>query len=103
MARESGVPIYVIVPQESGDAEGGAAFRRVLRQMATVTGGLMSYRPKREEIGAVVARIRDEVRGQYLLSFSARQGNDPGTWRRLRVDVPGKRAVVRTVSGYYVR
>lgn len=103
MAKESGVPIYVIVPVESGDAEGGPAFRRVLRQMANVTGGLMFYRPKQEELAAVIARIRDEVRGQYLLSFAAAPAQQQGEWRRLRIEVPGKRATVRTITGYYAR
>lgn len=103
MAKEGGVPIYVIVPQESGDAEGGPAFRRVLRQMSNVTGGLMFYRPRREEIPAVVARIRDEVRGQYLMAFPAAQGQEQGTWRKLRVELPGRPGTVRTIGGYYAR
>ena len=103
MAKESGVPIYVIVPLESGDAEGGPAFRRVLKQMANVTGGLTFHRPKREEIAGVIARIRDEVRGQYLLFFSAGHNDAPGSWRSLRVTLPAKPATVRTITGYYVR
>jgi hypothetical protein len=37
----------------------------------------MFHRPKREEIAGVIARIRDEVRGQYLLFFSAGHGDAP--------------------------
>ena len=101
MAKESGVPIYVIVPQESGDAEGGPAFRKILKQMANATGGLMFLRPKAAEIPAIVNRICDEIRGQYLLSFSAHHAE--GDWRTVHVTVPGKAAVVRTVTGYDAR
>jgi hypothetical protein len=102
MARESGVPIYIIVPHESGDAEGGQSFRKLLREMAGLTGGLMFSRPKEAELAALVARIRDEVRGQYLLSFPAPEAQ-PGEWRRLRVGVPAREARVRTIAGYYAR
>ncbi|MGZ4778257.1 MAG: VWA domain-containing protein [Thermoanaerobaculia bacterium] len=103
MAKESGVPIYVIVPSESTDEDHvGDAFRKVLREMSNVTGGVMFLRPKREQIDAVVRQIRDEVRGQYLLSFSG-HADVPGTWRALRISVRGGAATVRTISGYYVR
>ena len=103
MAKESGVPMYIIVPEESGDTEEGLQFRKVLRQMANVTGGLMFYRPKHNDLDAVVHRIRDEVRGQYLLSFTAGHADQPDTWQPLKVTVIGKPATVRTITGYYVR
>ena len=93
--------MYIIVPAESIDTDTGQGFRKIMRQMCETTGGVLFYRPKREEIEGIVKRIRDEVRGQYLLSFAAKQGG--GDWRALRVSVPGKAATVRTVSGYYAR
>jgi VWFA-related protein len=101
MSRAAGVPMYFIVPADSVDTDAGREFRRVMRKMAETTGGAIFNRPKREELDAIVARIRDEVRGQYLLSFAAKQTG--GDWRTLHVSVPGKAATVRTVSGYYAR
>jgi VWFA-related protein len=97
MARESGVPIYVIVPKESGDIENAVAFRRVLREIADTTGGLYFERPRE----TVFERIRDDVRGQYLLSFNAPPDAIPGRWRSIRVQVARAGARVRTISGYY--
>jgi VWFA-related protein len=101
MSRAAGVPMYFIIPPDSVETDAGREFRRVMRKMADNTGGALFVRPKREELDAIVARIRDEVRGQYLLSFPAKQA--AGQWRTLHVTVPGKAATVRTVSGYYAR
>ncbi|MGZ8851625.1 MAG: VWA domain-containing protein, partial [Thermoanaerobaculia bacterium] len=65
MARESGVPIYVIVPRESGDIENAVGFRDVLRKVSNVTGGLFFSRPAANDQKAIFSRIREEVRGQY--------------------------------------
>ena len=101
MSRAAGVPMYFIIPADSVDTDAGKEFRHIMRKMSETTGGAMFNRPKRDEIDAIVARIRDEVRGQYLLSFAAKQSG--GDWRTLRVTVPGRSATVRTVSGYYAR
>ena len=100
LAKEIGVPMYVFVPHDAV-ASGGVAFRRMLSEMAGVTGGLFFDHPNDEAVPAIVERIRDEVRGQYLLSFSSQQSGRG--WRALRVTVPGKAATVRTVSGYEAR
>jgi VWFA-related protein len=101
LAKEIGVPMYVLVPQDALAPRSSAGFRRMLSDMADVTGGLFFDHPKDEAVPAIVERIRNEVRGQYLLSFSAPQ--TAHGWRPLRVTVPGKAATVRTVSGYQGR
>jgi VWFA-related protein len=102
MAKESGVPIYVIVPRESTETEDGRIFRRVLLEMAEASGGLVFLRPDAGDLDSMVNRIASEIRAQYLLSFAGR-GGSPGTWRRLRIAVPGKPVTVRAISGYTVR
>ena len=97
MARESGVPIYVILPKESMEIERAAAFRKVLNEVAVTTGGLFFNSPR----GNVFPRILEYVRGQYLLSFQAPSQVVPGQWRSIRVDVSTPGARVRTISGYY--
>lgn len=98
MARETGVPIYVVVPPFGNMSRFGSA----LESITSTTGGLVMYGPKAEEQPRLFGEIRDEIRGQYLLSFVASEDAKPGVWRRLTVEVPGD-AKVRTVSGYYAR
>ena len=98
MAKESGVPIYVIIPP------GGRTHRlgNALEGIATATGGIVEYGPRAGEQLAVFTRIRDEVHGQYLLSFPSHAAN-AGAWRDLRVEVDRPHAIVRTIAGYYAR
>jgi VWFA-related protein len=95
LARQIGVPVYVIVPP------GGARSGHALAEIAEATGGLMFYATPEEELPQLSERIADEVRGQYVLSFTRPQGVRPGTWRTIRVNVRGRNgANVRTIQGY---
>ncbi|HEV7923486.1 MAG TPA: VWA domain-containing protein [Thermoanaerobaculia bacterium] len=97
MARETGVPIYVVVPPFGNMSRFGSA----LENITSISGGLVVYGPKSEQLPAIFQTIRAEILGQYLLSFVAASDAKPGTWRRITVEVPN--AKVRTVSGYYAR
>jgi VWFA-related protein len=99
MAREVGVPIYVVVPAFGNLSRFGSA----LESITSITGGLVVYGPKSEQLPAIFQTIRAEILGQYLLSFVAAPDAKPGTWRRITVDVPNANAKVRTISGYYAR
>ena len=59
--------------------------------------------PAAEQIPQILNRIREDVRAQYLLAFDATGANTPGTWRKVRVEIPSRRATVRTIGGYYTR
>jgi von Willebrand factor type A domain. len=98
LARTLGIPIYAIVPAASPYAGRKPAFSELARE----TGGEMIDRPKAAGLPLIFARIRDTVRGQYLVSFTARPGLKSGSWRALTLRVPARGVVVRSVSGYYV-
>jgi VWFA-related protein len=98
MAKESGLPLYVVVPR-GGNV---SPFSNPLVGIANASGGLMINAPKPEELPTVFGRIRDEVRGQYLLSFQS-HAPTAGAWRNLRIEVTRPGAVVRTIAGYYAR
>ena len=98
MARATGIPIYVVVPQYGNMSRFGSG----LENITNATGGLVFYGPQREELSAIFTRIRDEVRGQYLLSFVAPEAKS-GLWRRISVEVPSREAKVRTIDGYFTR
>jgi VWFA-related protein len=71
-----------------------------LLSIANASGGTLFYSPKEQT--EIFARIRDEVRGQYLLSFPSK-ATKAGVWRDLRVSVERSNATVRTITGYYAR
>jgi hypothetical protein len=62
----------------------------------------MFVAPRKGERDAVFGRIRDDVRGQYVLTFESHPGK-PGAWRGVRVRTRREGLKVRTVSGYYPR
>jgi len=137
MARESGVPIYVLIPRGGRDPNaplqvanttvqvfGVRAGEHVpgtstapnrafidtvkgssgspLLTLANTSGGMLVYAPKPDDLTSLFTRIRDDVRGQYLLSFVSK-ASKAGVWRDLRVTVDRSNAAVRTIAGYYAR
>lgn len=66
------------------------------------TGGVAFQTTRAAEQPAVFAKIRDDVRGQYLITFQPRAAK-AGTWRSLVVRTRRGDLKVRTVSGYYAR
>jgi VWFA-related protein len=140
MARESGVPIYVLVPRGGKNIMASDPDQMLLRMqtaqmllaqhsgtrstpmpstqpfidtmagdpsspltiIANASGGLVFFAPGPEEQTAIFVRIRDEVRGQYLLSFVS-HATKAGVWRDLHVAVDRSNATVRTIAGYYAK
>jgi VWFA-related protein len=96
LAKDTGIPVYGVVTY-------GQQIGNPLVNIAAATGGTMFFAPRPNDIVPMFEQIRDEVRGQYLISFVARDRGKAGEWRRLTVEVPGKEAKVRTVSGYFAR
>jgi hypothetical protein len=60
----------------------------------------MSYGTPAQGLPAVFDRLADEMRGQYVLSFTRPAGVPAGAWRTIRVTVRGRDATVRTIEGY---
>jgi len=96
LAKDSGIPVYGIITA-------GQTLGNPLVNIASATGGTMFFGLRRDDIIPMFEQIRDEVRGQYLISFVAADRGRPREWRRLTVEVPGREVKVRTVSGYFAR
>ena len=73
-----------------------------LAGIAMASGGNVFFAPRPADQAAIFERIRDEVRGQYLLSFIS-SAPKAGEWREVRVGVNRSNATVRTIAGYYAR
>lgn len=96
-ARKSGVAIYFI-----GLKIGGTQFdvRTKINRMARETGGSVFYVDSARALAGVYAEIDEELRSQYLLTYTppARQGTK---WRKVEVKVTPDDLEARTISGYY--
>jgi VWFA-related protein len=102
-------PIYLDTEQEvvykylADSPETYALARERLQAFAEVTGGLM-FRAKRvSDLKETYEQVASELRTVYSLGYYPTNNRRDGAWRRVRVKIKHKNAVVRTRAGYYAR
>lgn len=105
-ARESGIPVYIVylgAPLPGGIAARQAFLRRVqpLEALSAATGGVTFRAARREDLPRLFAQVRDETRGEYILTFTSQSKKAPGQARSIEVRVPGRG--VRAPSAYVPR
>jgi VWFA-related protein len=97
-AKRSGATIYTValaIPKTSIDV------RSKLSELATETGGRSYFIEKASELEGTYARIDEELRTQYRISF-APPGEKDSRWHKVVVELPNRSGVeVRAASGYY--
>jgi VWFA-related protein len=108
-ARESGVPIYLIVsnPREERGEDGGflsepagAKFQR----LAAAGGGQVYFIHPNQDLSTVYGQILSELRSQYTLAFYPKDSAPPAAWSKIEVEVTGRKGLTaRTVSGVAAR
>ncbi len=98
LVRAAQVPVYVL-GLDSGNPyalneQGRKVYRYadVLSLLAATSGGRYFPISSTEELNLALAAIRDDLRHQYVLGFATGDGTD--RFRRLEIQVAGKRAVV---------
>ncbi|HYI12249.1 MAG TPA: VWA domain-containing protein [Thermoanaerobaculia bacterium] len=94
LARALGVPVYIVTP------EGGERSGHALREIGEVTGGVLYHAVPIAGLPSLFDRLSDELRGQYVLSFTRPPTVVAGSWRSIRVSVAKRDANVRTIQGY---
>jgi Ca-activated chloride channel family protein len=75
--------------------------RKILKGLATETGGEAFFPKQVEDLPAVYARIAELLRSQYLLWYPSPSEKPPEAFRKIEVTVNRPDAVVKTISGYY--
>jgi len=95
----SATPVYVIA---QGKGMRDAALKRVLDRVAGVSGGRAFYTDRIEQLEGVFAEIGEDLASQYLLAYTPGTLVRDGSWRTIRVEVPGKgkQYEVRARQGY---
>jgi Ca-activated chloride channel homolog len=91
----------VLYPIGQGRAPKMEALKRVLERLAQKSGG-RAFFENLDELDAVFARIVEELSNQYLLGYPRPETAKDGTWRKQRVEIPGRDLKVRTRQGYRV-
>jgi VWFA-related protein len=98
IARTEGsdATIYAI---GQGRAISSPPLQKLLRRLATVSGGLSFFTEDQASLDATFAEILEDLRSQYLLAFVPASSARDGSWHRIRVDVAGGHKV-RARQGY---
>lgn len=101
-ARRAGVPIFVL---ELGPAFEAIPSHRALalRRLAAASGGGVFAIRRSTDVAAAYESIETQLRGQYLLGFSAERSLSPAELDALSVRISDQRLVVRTILGGQVR
>ena len=102
-AHRAGVMVYAIGLREAAELK-KRGVRKVLEKLARETGGEAFFvESDLGELAGIYATIEQELRSQYLFAYQSSSTKDPSEFRRIEVTVEagGKKAEVRTMSGYY--
>lgn len=115
-AREVGVPVYVVqilsapktkIVVANGRRMIAAAAEPngtdALRKLAEATGGALFRLTRKEDLARIFAQIRDDTRGEYLLSYVSPSSKPAGQLRKISITVPKRDVTVRAMTGYYPR
>ena len=106
-AREIGVPLYIVEiftgVREVGRAHLPTRDEANLKRIAEATGGAFFAFVRKVDLPRIFAQIRDDTRGEYLLTYVSPGGKSRDELRKITVEVPGRRVSVRATSGYYPR
>jgi VWFA-related protein len=104
-ARESGVPIYLIVsnPRAERGEDGGFLSEPAsvkFQKLADAGGGQVYFIHPNEDLAGVYGQILSELRSQYTVAFYPKDTAPPAAWTKIEVEVTGRKGLTaRTVSG----
>jgi VWFA-related protein len=96
-ARSAGAPIYFI---GLGIPITDFTSRKVIKEIASESGGEVFMLKNAKGIGEITARIEEELRSQYILAFRSDSQKPPGEYRAVAVTIDKPGIVARTVRGY---
>lgn len=114
-AHEVGVPIYVVELFTGQRSAMTATMPSMpfthdvtpntsesnLQAMAESTGGAFFRYARKKDLPRLFTQIRDDARGQYLLTYVSPSTKPLDEMRKVSVGVRGRSVVVRATSGYY--
>jgi Ca-activated chloride channel homolog len=96
--KNSGVTLYVI--GFGGVAGISLKGEKLLSQLADVTGGHAWFPLDERQLLSSYEAIASDVQNRYLLTYTPKNQLRDGTWRELRVDIPGTTFKIDARKGY---
>jgi len=101
-AQRADVIIYAISNSSGGPFFGGGGDDGTLKRYAEATGGRAFFPSKPQDFKKAFDAIQEELRSQYILSYSSTNTMKDGSYRALKVSVPNQKSLkVRAKKGYY--
>ena len=102
MAQKHDIVIYAISINKITDSKGEEKSEgdKAIRNLVNETGGKAYYPIKLTELGEQFQKIEEELRSQYLLTYTPTSPSN-GAYRKLRVDLTDRKYTAHTRAGYY--
>ncbi|NIA01526.1 MAG: VWA domain-containing protein [Bacteroidia bacterium] len=94
--KQLGVPVYIL--SLAGIQNPRRALRKIdLESVTKGTGGDIFYITQMDQLDEAYAQINEELRSQYILSFSTERALEENELRKIKVEVAGEELSARTV------
>jgi VWFA-related protein len=102
-AERSNVIVYVILIADQGFYDGfGYSGYSAMKKMAEETGGrLINVGNNGKKLVAAFQQIEDELRTQYVASYTPTNAKRDGTFRKISVECRGDGMKVQVRKGYF--
>ena len=84
-----------------GSEQPGVDGKKIMEQLATRTGGRYFEAKKKDNLEDIYNQIAQELRGQYLLSYTPDQLENDGAYHKISLKAKKDDYVVITREGYY--
>jgi VWFA-related protein len=84
-----------------GDKENTVDGKKIMEQIATRTGGRAFEAKKKDNLEEIYAQITEELRGQYLLTYTPDQVDKDGGYHKIALKANSGDLTVTTREGYY--
>lgn len=85
----------------SGESKPAIDGKKIMEQLANKTGGHYFEVKKKENLNDVYAQIAEELKGQYLLTFTPDKPDPDGGYHKIIVKTNDDNLKVQTREGYY--
>ena len=102
VAQRSEVSIYAISTNNSGFFGMAQPKQdKLLKRLAETTGGRAYFPPKIDDLAMSFFRISEELRSQYSVAYRSTNSSRDGAFRRIKINVKGKKVKLQYRKGYY--
>jgi VWFA-related protein len=83
------------------DEETGVDGKKIMEQIATRTGARYFEAKKKENLDDIYNQIAEELRGQYLMTYTPDQVDNDGGYHKIALKAKNDELIVITREGYY--